>query len=66
MPVARVPDRSCREDLKPTKSSSTPAVVPGAAPALAKAGDSGFHFKGRRPKEVVVVRGGAGRELPLS
>ena len=27
-----------------TKKSSTPAVVPGAAPALAKAGVGGFHY----------------------
>ena len=27
---------------KPTKTGSTPAVVPGAAPALAKAGVGGF------------------------
>ena len=33
-------DRSCRKAVKhlePRKTSSTPAVVPGAAPALAKA-----------------------------
>jgi len=41
MPVARVPDRSAWH-LKPTKTSSTPPVVPGAAPALAKAGVGGF------------------------
>ena len=41
----RQADRSCREalrHLKPRKTSSTPAVVPGAAPALAKAGVGGF------------------------
>jgi len=37
--------RSCREGVKhlePRKTSSTPAVVPGAAPALAKAGVGGL------------------------
>ena len=29
---------------KPTKTGSTPPVVPGAAPALAKAGVGGFFF----------------------
>ena len=41
----RQADRSCHESLrrlKPRKTSSTPAVVPGAAPALAKAGVGGF------------------------
>ena len=33
---------SCRAHLKPARKSSTPAVVPGAAPALAKAGVGGF------------------------
>jgi len=28
--------------LEPTKTSSTPAVVPGPAPALAKAGVGGY------------------------
>ena len=40
----RQADRSCREalrHLKPRKTSSTPAVVPGAAPALVKAGVGG-------------------------
>ena len=32
---------SCRAHLKPARKSSTPAVVPGAAPALAKAGVGG-------------------------
>ena len=43
----RQADRSCREALKHLKlrkTSSTPAVVPGAAPALAKAGVGGFFF----------------------
>ena len=41
----RQADRSCREALKHLKlrkTSSTPAVVPGATPALAKAGVGGF------------------------
>ena len=33
---------SCRAHLKPARKSSTPAVVPGAAPALAKAGVGGL------------------------
>ena len=33
---------SCRAHLKPARKSSTPAVVPGAAPALAKAGVGGY------------------------
>ena len=40
----RQADRSCREalrHLKPRKTNSTPAVVPGAAPAFAKAGVGG-------------------------
>ena len=43
----RQADRSCREALKHLKlrkTSSTPAVVPGAAPALAKAGVGGLHW----------------------
>jgi hypothetical protein len=31
------------------RTSSTPAVVPGAAPALAKAGVGGFHVRARLP-----------------
>ena len=35
---------SCRAHLKPARKSSTPAVVPGAAPALAKAGSADIHI----------------------
>ena len=41
----RQADRSCREALKHLKlrkTNPTPAVVPGAAPALAKAGVGGY------------------------
>jgi len=53
----RQADRSCRGAGKlsqPRKTSSTPAVVPGAAPALGKAGVGGFFLNSKNshcPKE---------------
>ena len=73
----RQADRSCRGAGKlsqPRKTSSTPAVVPGAAPALGKAGVGGFFLNSKNshcPKErknldPVIVRLPSGSQTWLA
>ena len=58
-------DRSCRQAVKhlePRKTSSTPAVVQGAAPALAKAGVGGYYiyiytYQGLAGNHSLVTKG---------